>query len=121
MSIVFVLSILSGEVAWGAVVLLPDIMTNLKNGYEGKKIISCEVALTTSSDSDAVFIQHYQPQLRNTIIDLLNQESSKTLLDMQSLAEFEQNASIELNKVLQTEINRDVIEHIKLLKVSIDG
>lgn len=96
--------------------LQPDITTNFYT--KGKKLgyIQIRVDVMVSSDADLPIIERHQPLIRDTIVELLGEESEDKIKSLSGRKDIRKQLVENINNILLPETGRKVIVDLLFTK-----
>lgn len=92
--------------------LKPAIITNF-GGVGQIHFLKAEIALRVGKDPQTgMAVQHHLPQIRHTLVMLLARQTDETLSTMQGKEQIRQDALASVQKVLQDEEGKPLVEDL---------
>ena len=90
----------------------PAIITNF-GGVGPIHFLKAEIALRIGKDPENnLAVQHHMPQVRHTLVMLLARQTDETLSTMQGKEQIRQEALVAVQKVLQDEEGKPLVEDV---------
>lgn len=92
--------------------LKPAIIANF-GGVGPIHFLKAEIALRVGKSADAnITVQHHIPQIRHVLVMLLSKQTDETLSTMQGKEQIRQEALASVQKVLQEEEGKPIVEDL---------
>lgn len=92
--------------------LKPAIITNF-GGVGPVHFVKAEIALRVGKNPEhSNAVQHHLPQIRHTLVMLLARQTDETLSTMQGKEQIRQDALVAVQKVLQDEEGKPMVEDV---------
>jgi flagellar protein FliL len=90
----------------------PAIIANF-GGVGPIHFVKAEIALRVGKNQDSsIAVQHHLPQIRHTLVMLLSRQTDETLSTMQGKEQIRQEALTAIQKVLQEEEGKPLVEDL---------
>lgn len=96
--------------------LEPDITTNFYSKSKKLGYIQVRVDIVVANDSDLKIVEHHQPLIRNTIIDVLGKQTLESIRSLTGREELRKTLVTEINNALLPEVGKTVIADLLFTK-----